>query len=151
MIDGSKILEPFDLDSFEEPEWLLAEATALAKKMTDKPGLPLRSLDQKIEDCLVGFLPELHGRRHGLRKASGPGAKYRDLEGSGFIQEYLNGRLECKTIRDASLSTAQRALKFSGNKQFDWAIIWRCDRVSMTYRVAYVFKRSDLVNPYKVF
>lgn len=147
VIDGSKILESFNLESFDNPESLLAKATRLAVLMTDKPGLPVRSDDQKIEDCLVGLLPELHGVRHGLKRATGYKAQYRDLEGAGFEQEFLNGRTEWKTIRAPTLNAAQRALQYSGNKQFDHAIIWHCDRTTMTYRPYCVFKRSDLVNP----
>jgi hypothetical protein len=143
MFDKSKILESFTVDSFDNPAEILEEAALLSLLYKDNPELPPRSDDQKLEDSIVGLLPELHGERCGLRRAP----KYRDLEGEGFDQHFLNGRTEWKTIRVPTLKAAQNALRYAGNKDFDHAIIWHCDRSIMLYRPYCVFKRSDLVNP----
>jgi hypothetical protein len=141
-IDASAWFQNFAITekSSDEIDALLERSNKLALQIRDKSDLPARTLDRKIEDCMVGIGLEIHAEAiPNLTRAS---LKYRDFDGQDFNQEWLNGRTEWKTVNRPTLEASLRAIDYAGNKDYDHVIVWYCNRQTMTYSPLYVFKKG---------
>ncbi len=141
-----QVLVPFSLEEFD-PELLLRDGTALALIFKDNPKYP-RSFERKVEDSIIGLAPELHYLNYGFLKAPN---KYQDVIGVERSEHFSNGFIEIKTIREPTLHHAQNALANAGNKEFDFAHIWHCDRSVGLYRPFAIFARANLQHPIMTF